>query len=66
MNIQFVSDKKGKIKAVQVSLKEWQDIERKLEAYDLAQSIKVGFSEMKQIEKGELKANRFEDFINDL
>lgn len=36
MNIQFVSNKKGKIKAVQVSLKEWQDIERKLEAYDLA------------------------------
>lgn len=28
MDIQFVSDRKGKLKAVQVSLKEWQDIER--------------------------------------
>ena len=66
MDIQFVSDKKGKLKAVQVSLKKWQDIERKLEAYDLAESIKVGYKEMKQIERGELKAKSFVDFINEL
>jgi len=52
--------------AVQVSLKEWKDIERKLEAYDLAESIKAGYKEMKRIEKGELKAKRFEDFVNEL
>lgn len=66
MDIQFVSDRKGKLKAVQVSLKEWQDIERKLEAYDLAESIKAGYKEMKRIERGELKAKRFEDLINEL
>lgn len=66
MDIQFVSDKKGRLKAVQVSLKEWRDIEKKLEAYDLAESIKTGYREMKGIENGELKAKRFEDFINEL
>lgn len=66
MDIQFVSDRKGKLKAVQVSLKEWQDIERKLEAYDLAESIKAGYKEMKRIENGELKAKCFKDFINEL
>ncbi|MFA5649613.1 MAG: hypothetical protein WC914_00520 [Proteiniphilum sp.] len=66
MSIQFVSDSKGKLMAVQVSLKEWKDIERKLEAYDLAESIKAGYKEMKRIEKGELKAKRFEDFVNEL
>jgi hypothetical protein len=61
MDIQFVSDRKGKLKAVQVSLKEWQDIERKLDAYDLAESIKSGYKEMKRIKSGELKAKHFED-----
>lgn len=66
MDIQFISDRKGKLKAVQVSLKEWQNIERKLEAYNLAESIKAGYEEMKRIERGELKAKRFEDFVNEL
>ncbi len=66
MDIQFVSDSKGKLMAVQVSLKEWKDIERKLEAYDMAESIKSGYKEMQKIEQGELKAKRFEDFINEL
>jgi hypothetical protein len=66
MSIQFVSDSKGKLMAVQVSLKEWKDIERKLEAYDMAESIKSGYKEMQKIEQGELKAKRFEDFINEL
>ncbi len=59
MSIQFVSDSKGKLMPVQVSLKEWKDIERKLEAYDMAESIKSGYKEMQKIEQGELKAKRF-------
>lgn len=66
MDIQFVSDKKGRLKAVQLSLKEWRDIERKLEAYELAESIKVGYKEMERIESGELKTKSFEEFINEL
>ena len=66
MDIQFVSDKKGKLKAVQVSLKEWREIEKKLEVYDLAESITTGYKEMERIENGELKAKSFEDFVNEL
>lgn len=66
MDIQFVSDKKGKLKAVQLSLKEWRNIEKKLEAYELSESIKAGYKEMERIESGELKVKSFEDFINEL
>lgn len=66
MNVQLVSDTKGKITAVQVPLKEWKNIEKKLEAFDVAESIKIGYSEMKLIEKGTLKAKTFEDFLNEL
>jgi len=66
MNIQLVSDAKGKVKAVQVPLKEWRDIERKLEALGMAESIKIGYEEMKLIEAGKLKATSFEEFLNEL
>ena len=66
MNIQLVSDAKGKIKAVQVPLKEWQIIEKKLEAYSMTESIKQGHQEMKMIEKGKLQGKSFEDFIHEL
>ena len=66
MDIQYVSDKKGKLRAVQISLKEWRDIEKKLEAYELAESIKAGYKEMEQIESGQLKAKKLTEFIDEL
>lgn len=66
MNLQYVLDIKGKVKAIQVPLDEWEIIERKLEAYDLAESIKSGYKEMQQIERGELKIKYLEDFLNEI
>ncbi|MCF0053688.1 hypothetical protein LXM25_26690 [Dyadobacter sp. LJ53] len=66
MNVQFVSNSKGKVTAVQLPLKEWQEVERKLEAFNMAASIKSGFEEMQQIEKGELKAKTLEEFLHEL
>ncbi len=66
MDIQYVSDKKGKLRAVQITLKEWRDIEKKLEAYELAESIKAGYKEMEQIESGQLKAKKLTEFIDEL
>ena len=66
MNVQFVSNSKGKVTAVQLPLKEWQDVERKLEAYNIASSIRTGFKEMQQIENGEIKAKSLDQFLDEL
>lgn len=64
MDIQFVSDNKGEIKAVQVTLKDWKALTSKAEAFDLATSIRQGLKEVELIESGQLKAQTLEDFLN--
>ena len=64
MNVQFVSNSKGKVTAVQLPLKDWQEVERKLEAFEIASSIKTGFEEAKQIETGKLKATTLDEMLS--
>lgn len=66
MNIQLVSNEKGNVTAVQIPLKEWKEIEKKLEAFKIAESIKAGYLEMQLIEKGELKAPSLKEFLDGL
>ena len=66
MNVQFVSNSKGKVTAVQLPLKEWQEVEKKLEAFKIAESIRTGYKEMKQIMAGEIEAKTIEEFLNEL
>ncbi|WP_159474630.1 hypothetical protein [Dyadobacter sp. 3J3] len=66
MNVQFVSNSKGKITAVQLPLKDWKEVEKKLEAFNLAANIKAGFREMEQIENGEIEAKTLQQFLNEL
>jgi hypothetical protein len=66
MNIQFLANDKGKITAVQVPLKDWKELERKAQAYDMAESIRKGLKEVELIEKGEIKPKSFEDLLNEL
>ena len=46
MNVQFVSNVKGKVTAVQLPLKKWKEVEKKLEAFNLTANIKVGIRKM--------------------
>jgi hypothetical protein len=66
MNVQFLANDKGKVTAVQLPLKDWKELERKAEAYDVAASIRNGLKEVELIEKGELKPKSFEDLMNEL
>jgi|GEM_PF-3794277 len=43
MNVQLVSNGKGKVTAVQIPLKDWKELEKKLEAFIIAESIKAGY-----------------------
>ena len=66
MNVQLVSNTRGKVTAVQIPVKEWKEVERKLGAFNIAESIKAGYNEMLQIEKGELEEKSIEQFLNEL
>ena len=66
MDVQFVSDNKGKIKAVQVALKDWKALALKAEAFDMATSIRQGLKEVGLIETGQLKPKFLEELLNEL
>ena len=66
MNVQLVSNGKGKVTAVQIPLKDWKELEKKLEAFNIAESIKAGYEEMRLIEKGDLKVPSFTEFLDGL
>ncbi|MDQ1086943.1 hypothetical protein [Siphonobacter sp. SORGH_AS_1065] len=66
MNVQYVSNAKGKVTAVQLPLKDWQEVEKKLEAFAIAEGIKAGYREMQIIEEGKLPAKTLSDFLNEL
>ncbi|KAA6437907.1 hypothetical protein FEM33_19075 [Dyadobacter flavalbus] len=66
MNIQFLANNQGKITAVQLPIKDWKELERKAEAYDLAASIRTGLKEVELIEMGEVKPKSLEDLLNEL
>ncbi len=66
MDVQFVADNKGKIKAVQVALKDWKALTKKAEAFDIANSIRQGLKEVELIESGQLKAKTLDELLNEL
>ncbi len=53
-------------KAKHVLQEDKKDVEKKLTAVDIAESIKRGLAEVKLIEEGKLKATTLKDFLNGL
>ena len=73
MDLQYLTDKKGRKNAVQLPLKEWEKIEKDLEELKRLRNKKLFFSdlaeaveEMKHIKEGKVKSRNAEDFINEL
>lgn len=66
MDIQFISDNTGKVKAVQVPLKAWKELTKKANAFDVANSIRQGLKEVELIEKGKIQAKTWDDLLNEL
>jgi hypothetical protein len=56
----------AKDKAKRVRREEKKDVDKKLSAVDIAESIKKGLAEVKLIEEGKLKATTLKDFLNGL
>jgi len=69
LNIEFVTDKTGNKKAVQIPIKEWEEIEQKLKGMDdyrdMKSSLKSAFVEIEQMKKEKLAKKTLKEFLNE-
>jgi hypothetical protein len=73
MNLQYITDKKGKKNAVQLPMNDWEQIQKDLEELDRLRNKKLfmtelaeAVEEMKLIKEGKKQARNAEDFLNEL
>jgi len=69
INIEYVTDKLGNKKAVQIPLKQWERIEQALKSLNdfrnIKSSLKSGFVEVEQIRKGKLPKKTLKEFLDE-
>ena len=73
MNLQYITDKKGQKNAVQLPIKEWEQIQKDLDELERLRNKKLfmtelaeAVEEMKQIKEGKKQARNAEDLLNEL
>jgi len=73
MNLQYITDKKGNKSAVQLPLKDWEQIQKDLGELERLRNKKLfmtelaeAVEEMKLIKEGKKQARNAEDFLNEL
>ena len=73
MNIQYITDTQGQKNAVQLPLKDWEQIQKDLDELKRLRSKKLfltelaeAVEEMKQIREGKKQARNAEEFLNGL
>ena len=55
MHVQYVTNEKGKKTAVQIPLKQWQELQKGIKKLELFNELKQAFKEMEQHKKSKLK-----------
>ncbi len=77
MNLQYISDNKGKTTGVFIPIQEWEDLKSKfkgLEEMELGEQskeeilagLKQAVEELNQVKKGKLKARDAKDLLDEL
>jgi len=73
MNLQYITDTKGHKSAVQLPLKDWEQIQKDLEELNRLRNKKLfmtelaeAVEEMKLIKDGKIEARNADDFLNEL
>ena len=70
MAIQYVSDTKGKHKAVQIPIRDWDRLLEKLRGYEqqllLKSDLVAAFDEVRLMQSGKLPKQHLADFLNEL
>lgn len=68
--VQYVSDEKGKPKAVQIPIKEWEKLMQTLKKYEqelqLKSDLTLAFDEVRLMREGHLPKQTLADFLNEL
>jgi hypothetical protein len=73
MNLQYITDTKGHKSAVQLPMKDWEQIQKDLDELERLRNKKLfmtelaeAVEEMKLIKEGKKQARNAEDFLNEL
>ena len=73
MNVQYITDTRGHKSAVQLPMKDWNQIQKDLGELEQLRNKKVfmtelaeAVEELKQIKEGKIQARNAEDFLNEL
>ncbi|HPR31291.1 MAG TPA: hypothetical protein PLK12_04310 [Prolixibacteraceae bacterium] len=78
MDLQYISDQNGKTISVVIPIREWETIRKKIKEVEkdfdykepsrekMRENIRQGLRELKQIEKGKLKARAAKEFLDEL
>ena len=70
LNIEYLNDSNGNIKAVQIPIKDWFWLQNQISKYSKELKIKKdlidAFTEVKQMQTGILKKQSLNDFLNDV
>jgi hypothetical protein len=73
MNLRYITDTKGHKSAVQLPLKDWEQIQKDLDELERLRNKKLfltelaeAVEEMKLIKEGKKQARKAEDFLNEL
>lgn len=77
MNLQYISDNKGKTTGVFIPIQEWEDLKTKFEGLEemelgeqskeeILAGLKQAVEELNQVKKGKLKARDAKDLLDEL
>lgn len=66
MEVQYLTNEQGKKTAVQISLRQWQQIEKDLHKFNVLQSLQQAFHEMKECEAGRLQPLTSDEVMSQL
>jgi hypothetical protein len=67
---EFVNDRKGNVKAVQIPIRQWDALTKKLRKYEQALKIKAdlrqAFREVNQMRQGKIRKQTLSQFLDEL
>jgi hypothetical protein len=70
IQLQYLNDQDGNLKAVQIPIEEWERLEKRLKKYEQAlqvkDDLKAAFKEVKQMKAGKIPKQTLSDFLNEL
>jgi hypothetical protein len=70
LDIQYLNDKNGHVKAVQIPIDEWKWLQSRFQLFSkelmLKKDLGQAFAEVKQMRAGNIKKQTFDEFLNEL